>query len=64
MTSVIGLEADEARNKLESQGFEVSSIVYASKRGVTDADSLRVIRQRRIGNNSVEITLSRFKTRI
>ena len=64
MTSVIGLESDEARNKLKAQGFEVASIVYVSKRGVADADSLRVIRQRRIGNNSVEITLSRFKTRV
>jgi hypothetical protein len=65
MTSeLIGLDADEARRLLESQGRTVVRVEYASPRGVPDADSTRVIRVRDLGNNSVEITVARFKTRV
>jgi hypothetical protein len=65
MTSnLIGLPADEAQRLLEAQGFTVTLLEYASPRGVEDADSSRVIRVRELGNNSVEITVARFKTRV
>lgn len=62
--NVLGLEAEEAENKLRTAGFEVKRSEYSSKRGVEGADSERVIRVRAAGDNSVEITVSRFKTRI
>ncbi len=61
---LLGLEAREAEEKLRGQGLSAVRIDYASKRGVPGADSERVIRVRPIGNNSIEITVSRFKTRI
>jgi hypothetical protein len=65
MTSdLIGLPADEAQRLLETQGVIVTRLEYASPRGVEDADSTRVIRVRELGNNSVEITVARFKTRV
>jgi beta-lactam-binding protein with PASTA domain len=59
---VIGLYADEAKAMLEKLGFEVRINEYQSRRGVEGADSVRVIRQRSVGNNSIEITVSQFKT--
>jgi hypothetical protein len=64
LKSVLGLEAGEAEQKLRSEGFEVRRSDYSSKRGVEGADSERVIRVRAAGNNSIEITVSRFKTMI
>jgi len=61
---LIGLTADEARRLLEEQGLTVVRVEYTSPRGVPDADSERVIRVRELGNNSVEITVARFKTRV
>ncbi|MDD5017234.1 MAG: hypothetical protein PHO15_03930 [Eubacteriales bacterium] len=61
---VIGYEEHAAAELLSSMGFCVSRIEYISKRGVEDADSARVIRQRVIGNNSIEITVSYFKTKM
>lgn len=62
MPCVIGLADTEAKQRLSALGFDVRSIVYQSLRGVKEADSARVIRQRRIGHNSIEITVSYFKT--
>ncbi len=62
--SLIGIEACEAEEKLCSLGLTAVRKEYASKRGVPDADSQRVIRVRPVGNNSIEITVSGFKTRI
>ena len=61
---VIGYETDTAAQMLEAAGFEVCSKMYTSRRGISDADTERVIRQRRIGNNSIEITVSRFRARL
>jgi hypothetical protein len=58
---VIGLETDVAREKLMALGYEVSCVVYRSRRGVDGADSSRVIRQRSMGHNNIEITVSDFK---
>jgi len=60
--NVIGLNADDARDKLAELGYEVSCVAYQSRRGVDGADSVRVIRQRSIGHNNMEITVSDFKT--
>lgn len=61
---VIGQEEDAAQKLLEKQGFAVCRVEYVSRRGIPDADSMRVIRQREIGNNSIEITVSHFKTKM
>ncbi len=61
---VIGLREEEAVCLLEAQGFSVSSCEYKSRRGVDEPDSVRVIRQRSVGNNSIEITVSAFKTQV
>ena len=60
--SVIGFEAKDAEQILKANGFAVTMMEYSSKRGVPGADSSRVIRQRKIGDNSIQITVSRFKT--
>ena len=62
--NVVGLEADEAEEKLGSAGFDVQRVEYVSRRGIPGADSARVIRQRSNGNNSIELTVSHFKTRV
>jgi hypothetical protein len=59
---VIGLDADDARRILTAFGLEVCSVVYRSRRGVDGADSTRVIRQRSVGHNKIEITVSEFRT--
>ena len=60
---VLGFDTDTAMCLLASAGCDVRLVRYASRRGVDGADSERVIRQRCLGNNSIEITVSRFKTR-
>jgi len=62
MPCVIGLYANAAQAELERLGFSVRCVFYVSRRGIPGADSSRVIRQRMIGNNSIEITVSHFKT--
>lgn len=59
---VIGMDAIAAQAELEASGFSVQRVEYVSRRGIPDADASRVIRQRMIGNNSMEITVSHFKT--
>mgnify|MGYP001185927983 CR=1 FL=1 len=59
---VIGLSMEEAQRRLMALGFEVSCVVYRSRRGVEGADSSRVIRQRSVGHNKIEITVSDFRT--
>ena len=59
---VVGLGSAEAQDILRQLGFDVRCVVSQSRRGVECADSVRVIRQRRTGNNSIEITVSKFKT--
>ena len=61
---VIGFETDTAVGLLEAAGYCVCRKAYTSRRGIPDADTERVIRQRRLGNNSIEITVSRFRTRL
>jgi hypothetical protein len=65
MTSqLIGMDADEAQRLLSERGLSVRRILYSSLQGVPDADSARVIRARELGNNSIEITVAQFKTRV
>mgnify|MGYP007061417149 CR=1 FL=1 len=56
------LSLEEAQQRLLALGFEVSCVVYRSRRGVDGADSSRVIRQRGVGHNKIEITVSDFRT--
>ena len=64
MTNVIGLNVEQAEQRLRSLGFDVLIKEYVSKRGVEDADSTRVVRQKKIGENEVELTVSHFKTHL
>lgn len=64
MTNVIGLTEDEAKLRLSGLGFDVRIKEYVSRRGVENADSTRVIRQRDLGDNAVELIVSHFKTRL
>ena len=45
MISVLGLELNEALRRLQSVGVSVLVTECASRKGVQDADSKRVIRQ-------------------
>jgi beta-lactam-binding protein with PASTA domain len=64
MPNVVGLEETQAKAILEAEGFTVNSIEYVSRRGIENADSTRVIRQRELGENSAELTVSHFKTQV
>lgn len=61
---VIGFEEEYAKKILEARGIEVRTKQCAFRNGVEGADSARVIRQKLIGNNIMEITISRFKTKV
>ncbi len=61
---ILGLPAAEAEKRLRAQGFGIVRREYSSKRGVEGADSERVVRLRLLGNNNVEMLMSRFKTNI
>ncbi|MBT3318219.1 MAG: PASTA domain-containing protein [Clostridia bacterium] len=62
MESVIGQQVSEAKQRLESLGFVVRIVEYESRRGIENADSTRVLRQNDIGNNTIELVVSHFKT--
>lgn len=62
--SVIGWEETQATKRLAAEGLRVSRIEYVSKRGVEQADSTRVIRQRERDDGVVELTVSHFKTKV
>lgn len=64
MPNVIGLELSQAKAILESEGLCVDCIEYVSRRGIENADSTRVIRQRELGEKKAELTVSHFKTQI
>lgn len=64
MPCLIGVKADLAEARLSALGYTVKRVVYLSRRGVPDADSTRVIRARRFGKNSIELTVSHFKTQV
>ena len=64
MDSVIGQQVSEAKQRLESFGFDVRIIEYVSRRGIENADSTRVLRQNDIGNNTIELAVSHFKTQM
>ena len=64
MESVIGLEVGDAKQRLEGLGFEVRIVEYVSRRGVENADSTRVLRQKDLGSNTIELAVSHFKTQM
>ncbi len=64
MPFVIGMQLDVAQKMLVDAGYGVLCIAYESKRKIPNADSTRVIRARPKGNNTVEITVSYFKTQL
>jgi hypothetical protein len=59
---LLGLPADEAESILRAGGYETVRREYSPKRSIEGADSERVIRIRPVGNNSIEMLVSRFKT--
>ncbi len=64
MPNVIGWEEEQAAALLADRGYTVSRVLYVSRRGVEDADTTRVIRQRELDGNVAELTVSHFKTRV
>lgn len=62
--NVIGWDEAQAAAWLESNGYAVSRITYVSRRGIENADSTRVIRQRNVSESVIEITVSHFKTQV
>lgn len=64
LNKFLGLPAQEAEERLRALGFETIRRDYSSKRGVEGADSERVVRLRPLGDNGIEMLVSRFKTSI
>jgi len=64
MPNVVGMAQAQAQALLEAEGYSVSCIEYVSLRGIENADTTRVIRQRRLDDHSVELTVSHFKTQV
>ena len=64
MEKMIGLDVGEAKQRLQDLGFEVRIIEYTSRRGVENADSSRVLRQREVDDNIIELSVSHFKTQM
>jgi len=64
MPFVIGMDVSKAKELLSASGFSVSCLEYVSRRGIEDADTTRVIRQRELGDQCAEITVSHFKTQV
>lgn len=61
MTCVLGWELSRACAALEAEGFTVRCVSVSSRKGVKGNES-RVIRQRQIGTDAVELVCSVFKT--
>jgi hypothetical protein len=64
MPNVIGWDEAQATAMLTDQGYLVKRALYVSRRGIDGADSTRVIRQRELGEQRIEITVSHFKTQV
>lgn len=56
--SVLGFNEQEAKKRLLAAGALVTCVGYTSKKGVPDADDIRVIRQRLLSGGEVELILS------
>ncbi len=61
MTGVLGYELHHAKDMLAREGYSVSCAEVSSRKGVRGNEA-RVIRVRRTGENSVELTYAVFKT--
>ena len=62
MYSFIGLTKDEAKRKAEQLGKKYEFVCFSSRfKDDIKTDSFRVVRQR-LKNNSLELTVSDFKT--
>lgn len=55
---VLGLTKEEARKRLRAADALVTFIDYTSKKGVPNADSIRVIRQRTRDDGCIELVVS------
>lgn len=63
--TTIGWELQEAKETLQNQGADVFCVEVSSKKGVLDADELRIVRQKfNVEKNRIELTYSRFKTNL
>lgn len=61
MTGVLGFELHEATDKLAREGYAVTCTQVSSKKGVAGNEA-RVVRVRRTGERSVELTYAVFRT--
>jgi hypothetical protein len=62
LTDVLGFKLDVAVQTLEQAGYKVKCLPVYSRKGIANADEARVIRQRFISDNEIELTYSEFKT--
>ncbi len=63
MISVLGLELNEAAERLMQAGYEVEKVFVRSRKG-QDGDSLRVIKQEQTGEGRMKLLYSSFITNI
>lgn len=61
MTDVLGLELHNAMDILAREGYAVTCAQVSSKKGVLGNEA-RVVRVRRTGDDSFELTYAVFKT--
>jgi predicted secreted protein len=61
LTDVLGFELHNAMDILAREGYAVTCAQVSSKKGVSGNEA-RVVRVRRTGDDSVELTYAVFKT--
>ena len=64
MTVVLGFELDAAKALLNGEGFVVLTEEVRSRSGVYGGDEKRVVRQKPVNDNTVELTYAVFKTEV
>ena len=63
MTDVLGFEVHNATELLAREGYAVTCAQVSSKKGM-QGNEARVVRVRRTGDDSIELTYAVFKTDI
>jgi hypothetical protein len=58
VTDVLGRDLEHARRILEAEGFQVEVVETRSPRPVEVSGPLRVVRQRRTGERSVQLAVT------
>ena len=64
MISTLGFELNAAKALLNGEGFVVLTEEVRSRGGVMGGNEARVVKQRRLDENTVELTYAIFKTEV